>query len=61
MTNRLTFLLLCGLAPLTSFAQEEFKSYTQKISGSKQDYEMVAIPGGEFMMGSPASEKGRNH
>jgi formylglycine-generating enzyme required for sulfatase activity len=59
MTNRLTFLLLCGLAPLTSFAQEEFKSYTQKISGSKQDYEMVAIPGGEFMMGSPASEKGR--
>ncbi len=37
----------------------EFKSYTQKIGGSSQVYDMVAIPGGEFLMGSPAAEKGR--
>jgi formylglycine-generating enzyme required for sulfatase activity len=35
-----------------------FKNYTQKIGGSPQVYDMVAIPGGEFQMGSPASEKG---
>ncbi|WP_245581635.1 formylglycine-generating enzyme family protein [Rudanella lutea] len=37
----------------------DHKSYTQAISGSNQVYPMVAIPGGEFMMGSPATEKGR--
>ncbi len=35
-----------------------FKNYTQKIGGSTQVYDMVAIPGGEFIMGSSASEKG---
>ncbi|WP_338873306.1 formylglycine-generating enzyme family protein [Spirosoma sp. SC4-14] len=36
----------------------DFKSYTQVIPGSNQVYAMVAIPGGSFMMGSPAAEKG---
>ncbi len=37
---------------------KDFKHYTQKIGGSTQVYDMVAIPGGEFEMGSPATEKG---
>ncbi|WP_080237339.1 formylglycine-generating enzyme family protein [Spirosoma rigui] len=35
------------------------KSYTQTIPGSDQTYAMVAIPGGTFLMGSPATEKER--
>lgn len=45
--------------PFVTSAQDNFKNYTQKISGSKEVYEMVAIPGGEFLMGSPATEKNR--
>ncbi len=53
--------VLAITTPLLVQAQNstEFKSYTQAIGGSNQSYEMVAIPGGEFMMGSPAGEKGR--
>ncbi|HEV7349328.1 formylglycine-generating enzyme family protein [Telluribacter sp.] len=60
MNTRLTSLLVTLFLPLLASAQADFKSYTQKIPGSGQTYDMVAIPGGEFMMGSPASEKGRN-
>src|SRR5947209_7221967 len=37
------------------------KSYTETIErdGVKASFEMIAIPGGTFLMGSPASEKGR--
>ncbi len=35
------------------------KSYTETIPGSKVKFDMVAIPGGEFLMGSPATEKDR--
>ncbi|MBI2805070.1 MAG: formylglycine-generating enzyme family protein [Planctomycetes bacterium] len=37
------------------------KSYTETIErdGIKASFEMIAIPGGTFLMGSPASEKGR--
>ena len=46
----------------TSFAlaqtTSDFKSYTQIIPGSNQTYALVAIPGGKFLMGSSASEKG---
>ncbi|MSQ96053.1 MAG: formylglycine-generating enzyme family protein [Gemmataceae bacterium] len=37
------------------------KSYTETIErdGVKASFEMIAIPGGAFLMGSPASEKGR--
>ena len=34
-------------------------NYTETIPGSDVRFEMVAIPGGTFTMGSPASEKGR--
>jgi formylglycine-generating enzyme required for sulfatase activity len=35
------------------------KSYTETIPGTKVKFEMIAIPGGEFVMGSPAGEKDR--
>jgi formylglycine-generating enzyme required for sulfatase activity len=35
------------------------KGYTQKIPDSKVSFEMVAIPSGTFLMGSPEDEKGR--
>jgi formylglycine-generating enzyme required for sulfatase activity len=35
------------------------KSYTNTIPGTKVNYAMVPVPGGEFVMGSPESEAGR--
>lgn len=37
-----------------------FTDYTQTISGSEVSFDMVAIPAGKFMMGSPEGESGRN-
>ena len=38
-----------------------FKSYKQTIPGSAVSFEMVAIPGGTYMMGSPPTEVGRKN
>ncbi len=35
---------------------ESFESYTEKVPGSGVSFDMVAIPGGTFNMGSPDSE-----
>jgi formylglycine-generating enzyme required for sulfatase activity len=35
------------------------KNYIEKMAESDVSFEMIAIPGGTFMMGSPAGEKGR--
>jgi formylglycine-generating enzyme required for sulfatase activity len=40
--------------------EAEMKPYTNTIPGSKVDYAMVPIPGGEFVMGSPDGEPHRN-
>jgi len=43
-------------------AKPKFANYTEKIAGPEDtsvEFEMIAIPGGTFMMGSPNSEKGR--
>lgn len=48
------------LAGFSAFSQSKPTSYTQEIPGSNQVYPMVAIPAGEYMMGSPAMEAGRN-
>jgi len=34
--------------------------YTEKIPGTDVSFEMVPVPGGEFLMGSPASEADRS-
>lgn len=49
--------MLCHMAS----AQEpaSFSAYEQKIPGTAVSFKMVPIPGGEFLMGSPAAEKGR--
>jgi len=44
---------------LPEIAALEQKNYTEKIPDSDVSFEMIAIPGGIFMMGSPAGEKGR--
>lgn len=36
------------------------KNYTETIPGSKVTFDMVAVPGGTFTIGSPASEAGRS-
>ena len=51
----LFFCVICG----TALAQQKLESYTQSIPGSDVKYDLVAIQGGEFLMGSPANEKGR--
>ena len=63
---RLSFLLSALVFQFDSLAQTaqpvsaQPQSYTQLITGSTQLYPMMAIPGGEFLMGSPATEKGRS-
>lgn len=55
--------LVIGLVFLTGshvFSQTKPANYSQKIPGTNQEYGMVVIPAGEFMMGSPATEAGRN-
>src|SRR5690242_5409854 len=37
----------------------DFKPYVETIAGTKVSFKMVPIPGGTFVMGSPATEKGR--
>jgi formylglycine-generating enzyme required for sulfatase activity len=40
-------------------SQADMKAYTNTIPGTRVDYVMVPIQGGEFLMGSPAGEAGR--
>jgi formylglycine-generating enzyme required for sulfatase activity len=53
-----------GMMPINSMAAEKKppKRYTETVTtkdGEKISFEMVLIPGGSFMMGSPADEAGR--
>jgi formylglycine-generating enzyme required for sulfatase activity len=51
---------LCGLAAILAAAQAQAPaSYTESIPGTKVSFDMVAIPGGHFTMGSPDTEKSR--
>ncbi|SOD91948.1 formylglycine-generating enzyme family protein [Spirosoma fluviale] len=57
----LTIAFLVGVLVRTSAqTTTDFKSYTQTVPGSNQTYAMVAVPGGVYLMGSPAAEKGRS-
>lgn len=42
-----------------SAAVENFDDYTERVPGTDMEFEMVAVPGGTFLMGSPASEADR--
>ncbi len=46
-------------ARLTAAKAPEFTAYKQTIPGTDVSYEMVPIPAGEFVMGTPGSEEGR--
>jgi formylglycine-generating enzyme required for sulfatase activity len=48
-----------GAAPVKAAPVLEHKSYTQTITGTEVQFEMIAIPAGTFVMGSPESERGR--
>lgn len=45
---------------LPKIEEKKHGNYTQTIPGSKVSFDMVAIPGGTFLMGSPKTEKGRD-
>jgi formylglycine-generating enzyme required for sulfatase activity len=48
-----------GAAKLPTVEPVKHKSYTESIPGSDVKFEMVPLPGGTYLMGSPASEAGR--
>jgi len=48
------------LANLKVKSAAEMKAYTDKITGTSVAFDLVPIPAGEFVMGSPATEKGRS-
>ena len=47
------------LANLKEKAPADMKAYTNNIPGTAVTYSLVPIPGGDYLMGSPESEKGR--
>jgi len=47
------------LAKLEAKTESEMKPYTNTISGTQITYAMLPIPSGEYTMGSPANEPGR--
>ncbi len=48
------------IAKLDATIESDMKLYTNTIPGSQVTYAMVPLKGGEFAMGSPAGEAGRN-
>ena len=46
--------------PAVKVAEGWMVPYTERIPGSDVEFEMIPIPGGEVLMGSPADEEGRN-
>jgi formylglycine-generating enzyme required for sulfatase activity len=52
-------LVLCASISLSVIAQDKHQNYVQAIPGSAQNYDMIAIKGGDFLMGTPTKEKGR--
>ena len=55
----LLILITIALIPPAFSQESELKDFKQIIGGSQLDIEMVAIPAGNFKMGSPAIEEGR--
>ena len=52
-------LSICVFASRPVYGQQnEFEAYTQQLEGMGLEFDMVAIPEGKFLMGSPADEAG---
>ncbi len=47
-------------ARLPSIEKATHKGYVEELTGTKVKFEMVAIPGGTYLMGSPPGEPGRS-
>ncbi|RPD37990.1 formylglycine-generating enzyme family protein [Chitinophaga barathri] len=62
MRKKTVIMLLGGMVASTAYAQNENPSapYEQKIAGSDVTIKMVPIKAGEFLLGSPDKEPGRN-
>lgn len=52
-------LLLAQVPAENGAAKPGFEKYTETIPGSQVKFTLVPVPGGEFLMGSPAAEAGR--
>lgn len=51
----------CLLVNVPAHAQQnDFKTYTQQVDGMSLSFDMIAIPEGKFLMGSPATAKESN-
>lgn len=48
------------LKKLPIIEKKQHQNYIEKIPGTEVSFEMVAIPGGTYLMGSPPDEKGRD-
>jgi formylglycine-generating enzyme required for sulfatase activity len=49
-----------AVAPADAAPVPPLRPYVEKVPGSYVSFEMVPIPGGTFLMGSPECEKGRD-
>ncbi|WP_341834091.1 SUMF1/EgtB/PvdO family nonheme iron enzyme [Chitinophaga pollutisoli] len=59
--RRTALFLLGGLCAAAAQAQTTpFEAYDQKIEGTDVTIKMVPVKAGEFLLGSPAAEKGRS-
>lgn len=54
-------IIVCGSFLIQTFGEDnKLKNYTCQIPGTSIKFDMIYIPGGEFDMGSPDDEPGRN-
>ncbi|PLK45307.1 sulfatase-modifying factor protein [Emticicia sp. TH156] len=55
----MSIILSATLLAFSGFRSDDFKPYTEHIPGLSHGLDMVPVPAGEFIMGSPATEKDR--
>lgn len=58
VTRLLLLIFAAGIFQNLWSQDRSTRSYTQDIPGAEVSFEMIAIPAGSFIMGSPASEAG---
>lgn len=60
ITHNLLILLCFAQAPVALTQETQIEKYTQEIAGSDLVIEMIPIPKGSFIMGSPENDKHHN-